>query len=204
EPRWPGSRASWTRRRSSTSWIGWTDAVGPGLQRRWRLWLAWLAVSALGCAPTTPPSPDGGASQARLGLGSGGYGLFEPIEEGDTLLLARGCQGSQHLWIALRIYQLDPNRDLVEMSLRRVDDGRSVTPDPFNLRVRFMDVNGVSQISGLQLPIPDPSLALDTDLDLRIRVTDEAGASAEDSRRIRAAWGDENCGDPALDAGTDA
>ena len=66
-------------------------------------WLIAVALALTSCAPpvaSVDASLDGGPP-ATLLLGAGRE-TFTPIAEGDTLLLARGCQGAQHVWITLR------------------------------------------------------------------------------------------------------
>lgn len=123
----------------------------------------------------------------RLGEGES---EFRAIEDGDTLLVARGCQGSQHVWISLRSEGLDPRRVAVQLTLAVQSDGTPValsldtqlsfTPDPSG---------GFAQLTGVTLQVPLPEDAIGQDLVLRGRLEDRAGVTATAERRVRIAWG---------------
>ena len=162
--------------------------------------LAPLFVVAALCGCDGPPivQMDGGhedapAAMGVLGLGEGELS-YRAIDDGDTLLVAQGCQGSQHVWITLRSEGMDPRGMIIDLDLRRESDGAQISAS-FHLRLSFdQDVSGeFAQLSGITLQIPDPDMALDTDLILSGRIQDRDGVVAESSRRVRIAWGTERC-----------
>jgi predicted small lipoprotein YifL len=160
-----------------------------------------LAVSGAACGgpgpPVEPPDAarpeDAAGARGVLRLGEGER-EFRPIEDGDVLLLARGCQGSQHVWMTLRSERMDPRGMVVELSMRRLDDGALVSA-MFRLRLSFTpDPSGdYAQLTGLTLQVPMPDDAIGRDLVLRGRIEDRAGVEASDERRVRVAWGPEVC-----------
>lgn len=160
-----------------------------------------LLVLALGGCTAPPDDPDAsiGGADARSGILTLGEGeaTFRAIEDGDTLLVARGCQGSQHVWITLRSEQMDPRGMIVELAARRADDGTLVSAQ-FRLRLSFTsDPSGAfAQLTGLTLQIPEPDLALGHDVILSGTIQDRAGLSAIAERRVRIEWGTEVCSSP--------
>ncbi len=176
--------------------------------------IAVLAVVA-GIACTPPPDGiDAGADDAAplrgtLGLGEGER-VYREIEDGDVLLIAQGCQGSQHVWLTLQASaEMDPRGMVVQLSLARARDEMLVSAQ-FRLRLSFTpDVGGsFSQLTGLTLQIEDPSIAIGEDLILHGRIEDRDGTEALTDRHVRVMWGDEVCssldGDAGADAGADA
>jgi hypothetical protein len=131
----------------------------------------------------------------RLVIGEG-ESTLEPIEDGDVLLLARGCQGSQHVWISLRADEgFDPRGMTVRLDLFRARDELRVSLD-FLVRLSFQrdETGGGSTLLGLTLQVPEPAIALDEELRLSAEITDRAGRTAQSLRTVRVAWGPEVCG----------
>jgi hypothetical protein len=56
------------------------------------------------------PAVDAGKPWMELGQGEI---EFAPLEDGEALPYAHGAQGGQHVWVAFRMYGLDPLRVLV-------------------------------------------------------------------------------------------
>lgn len=184
-----------------------------------RLWLGSLGsllagALLLGC-PTVPgvdagtdawaPPPDanfdgelpdaGAPEDRRLVVGEGESELV-PIEGGRTLLLARGCQGSQHVWISLRADPtFDPRGMTVRLDLFRARDDLRVSLE-FLVRLSFTpDATGTgSSLLGLTLQVPMPEIAIGEDLRLEAEITDRAGLTAHVERAVRVEWGTEVCG----------
>jgi hypothetical protein len=162
-------------------------------------WALVLGVAGLALGCSVPPG-DGDASvgdaSAAVGVLQLGEGerSFRAIEDGDTLLLARGCQGSQHVWMTLRALDMDPRGMVVQLSLGRAGDGSPVTSD-FRLRLSFTPegTGTASQLTGLTLQVPMPESALGQDLVLRGRLEDRAGVVALSERRVQIAWGTQTC-----------
>lgn len=143
-------------------------------------------ADAAALADATPPAPT-----LRLGEGEA---AFRAIADADTLLVARGCQGSQHVWMTLQSEGLDPRGVLVQLSLARVSDGGVVTLE-FSVRLSFVpDASGTfAQLTGVTLQVPLPDAAIGEDLVLVGRLVDRAGVTASAERRVRIAWGTEVC-----------
>lgn len=139
-----------------------------------------------------PPAVD--AAGPRVELGEGAID-FRPIVDGDTLLLARGCQGSQHVWVALRTHELIARAMIVTVSLDRAADGARISAD-FMVRLSLSEEpEGFATTGGITLQVPTPDADLDTDLRLSADVQDTAGRTAHAERRVRIAWGTEVCGE---------
>lgn len=135
-------------------------------------------------------------------IGTGGIDRYVPVEDGDTLELARGCQGGQHLWIGLRAYGLDTQPALISLSAVRATDGEVVSI-PTTVRLRFRQDDGYDEITGIQLIIPTPNELFDRDIDINARVAEDIsrGRMARTTRRVDVVWGDEVCGGALGDGG---
>ncbi len=168
--------------------------------------LAALAVLTLGaCACDPAPDPDTGTAdgglpadaavaEGTLELGEG-ESSFRAIEDGDTLLIARGCQGSQHVWITLRSQGLDPRGMTVRLDLLRPGSEQRVSLE-FFVRLSFdPDTGGdYAELRALTLQVPMPDDAIGEPLILRAEVSDRAGLRAAAERTVEIAWGTEVCG----------
>ncbi|HJL20140.1 MAG TPA: hypothetical protein RMH99_31025 [Sandaracinaceae bacterium LLY-WYZ-13_1] len=163
---------------------------------------ALLALLGLACDPVDP-APDGGTGgpdanvDPSLELGTG-EGFFQPFEDGDTLDLVSGCQGSQHVWIALRAEGIDPRGPIIDLELVRDSDG-TVVSQAFTVRVSFDAVAGTphADVYGLTLVVPEPDQAIGEDLTVRATVTDMNEVTVMDERPIRIDWGEGGCRGPA-------
>jgi len=174
--------------------------------------LVWGAL-VWGCPPgntpdagtdawTPPPDanfdgelPDAWVEDMRLVVGEGESAL-EPIADGRTLLLARGCQGSQHIWISLRAdSSFDPRGMTVRLDLFRARDDLRVSLE-FLVRLSFTpDATGTgSSLLGLTLQVPMPDIAIGEELRLEAQITDRAGMTARAVRSVEVDWGPEVCG----------
>ncbi len=180
-----------------------------------------LALSTSACPPPAPavdagadaPRPDAYApppdanfdgelpdawrrmEDGRLVMGEGESEVV-PIEDGRTLLLARGCQGSQHVWLSLRAASdFDPRGVTVRLDLFRARDDLRVSLE-FLVRLSFTpDATGSSsQLVGLTLQVPMPEIALGEDLRLVGEIRDRNGVTASSERLVRVEWGTEVCG----------
>ena len=159
--------------------------------------LALLLLASCAAAPDEDDaSIDATRATGTLGLGEGERD-FRAIEDGDTLLIARGCQGSQHVWMTLRSEDMDPRGMVVELAIVRADDDTLVS-SPFRLRLSFTPDGGgaFAQLTGLTLQIPEPDLAIGHDLVLRGRLEDRNAVEALAERSVRVEWGDEVCSSP--------
>lgn len=144
-------------------------------------------TAALGCDPGTA-DPDGGMVDAnvepRLTLGAG-EGRFSEFADNDTLPLVSGCQGSQHVWVALRAEGIERTGTIIELELIRTRDMTPVS-QTFRVRISFRDV-GASfvELTGLTLIVEDPDEALGEELLMRATITDRNDVELTDERPIR-------------------
>ncbi|WP_236607067.1 hypothetical protein [Sandaracinus amylolyticus] len=157
-----------------------------------------ILLAACSAGPDDPldAGPDARAT-GTLHLGEGEL-AFRAIEDGDTLLLARGCQGSQHVFVTLRSEDMDPRGMVVELELVREGSGESVSGE-FRLRLSFTpDASGAfAQLTGLTLQVAEPDGAIGDDLVLRGRIEDRTGIEAHAERRVRIEWGTQVCSEPS-------
>ena len=173
-----------------------------------------LAALIAGC-PGDDDDPDGGPIRVdgelgpEVAIGTGGIERYVPIDDGDTVLMARGCQGGQHVWVGVRARGLDTEPALVSLSGVRVRDSEMVSI-PITVRLRFVQdvADGWDEITGIQLVIPVADQAIDEEIDIRARVAEDfrGGQTQEATRRVRVVWGDEVCGalgDGGLDGDPD-
>ena len=139
-------------------------------------------------------APDAGAVGLALAVGTGAQGDFVPHEDGQTLRLQRGCQGSQHVFTSVRVNDAMGTRIVVGVRIVRVADGLLVSV-PLELRLPF-DPDappGVRQITGLTPVVEDPADVLDQEVRVEVFVRDDSGAEARGVMRGRAAWGNTAC-----------
>ena len=152
------------------------------------------------------------AIEPWLDVGTGGVGTFEPLSDGQTAYLARGCQGSQHVWISLRAANIDLQPAIINLLFERDSDGETVSI-PLQVRLRFEVVDGedYEELTGLALVVPDADALLGLPITLRARVAENlpGGVAVTAERRLTVQWGDEICGTrgdggPPADGGPDA
>jgi len=134
------------------------------------------------------PGPADGA-MAMLEMGSGGLDVFEPVAEGSTVLLEPGGQGLQHVWLGLRVSNIDAQPGLIEGSLVRLSDGHIVSL-PLRVRLRFIQERTYEELTGLRLVVPVADDIIGQEATLHARVTDPTGRTAEGERTVRVAWAD--------------
>ena len=126
-----------------------------------------LLILALGLAQCGPnPDGDGGVridANVEPGLEIGqGFEIFVPVEPGATVDLVAGCQGSQHVWTALRAQGIDRRGTIVDLALIR-DRDEEVVSQSFRVRVSMMEVPGETyvELTGLTLIVPTPDETLE-------------------------------------------
>lgn len=157
----------------------------PARARTWRGLLA-LGLLLAGCGDAS--SSDAPHSPPRVEVGTGRE--FTVLEEGATLELVRGSQGSQHVFVSLRAWELSPLTAQVELSLARTEDGRAVSA-PYKLRLPFEPGSGAeapATLESLLLVVTDPELAVDREVRLTATVQSESGARATDARTVTLQW----------------
>lgn len=185
-----------------------------------------LTLCLLSAACSGGDGSDGGtadATMARLEIGTGRIGVFEPLPDDGTALLAKGCQGSQHVWISLRTWGLDTVRALVSAEMRLEGDTESQSV-PLQLRLTFEEPNGEDyhELTGLQLIVPEPAMVEGKRcvIEATVSETESLGTTVTDTKHVIVEWGPEVCGstdggaadageedagvDAAVDAGSDA
>lgn len=148
----------------------------------------------LSCDGPAPDADAGRPLDPSLSIGTG-EGRFSSFEDNDTLDLLAGCQGAQHVWVALRATGLDPRGTIIDLSLRRASDD-VVVSSAFRVRVSMDPVPGMEghfEVYGLTAVVPEPDEALGQDLLLSVRVTDRADVEVFDERPIRIDWGVGGC-----------
>lgn len=177
-----------------------------------RCW-ALTAVSLLGaCAAGDEPGPavpglDAGMPRVDtavvpeevpfdVAIGTGSRGLFIPHEQGATLPLQRGCQGSQHIFTSVRILGAATGLVRVRVDIVRADDDAGVsvpidvrlTPEPDSLS------DLASRVTGLTPVVEVPRDVLGAEAIVRVSVEDESGALDTAEMRGVVAWGPDSCG----------
>lgn len=149
----------------------------------------------LGCDPGMP-AEDASVPMLDPVLELGvGEGRFTSFEDGQTLDLISGCQGLQHVWIAMRGQGIDPRGTLVDLSFRRASDDVMVS-QVFRVRISMQPVDGmpgVYELYGLTLIVPMPDDAIGQDLLLSATVTDRDDVMIMDERPVRIDWGEGGC-----------
>src|SRR5688500_751925 len=95
-----------------------------------------FALLACSTAPSTEPRDAGAAARVELGTGEV---AFESIpESGATLELVHGPQGGYHLVVAIRVWELVPDRLSIVYEVER-PGGELLARTPFVLdRARFV------------------------------------------------------------------
>ncbi len=151
--------------------------------RRLGIALAALALAAL-ALPACGPAPE-----LEVGVGEGRFNSFV---DGETLDLVSGCQGSQHVWTALRTRGLDPRSMIVDLRFVR-DRDSAVVSAPFLVRVTLDPNAGWDEQSGLTLVVPEPDEAIGEDLTLVVTATDRDDVSLTVERPVRIDWGAGGC-----------
>lgn len=154
-------------------------------------------LTACASAPAGDPSDAGGDAggeatlEVELATGARGW---EPFEDGEVLRLQRGCQGSQHVFVSIRVSGAAEGPLELDLVLRRHRDGESVSL-PYVLRLPFTDTPepGVREQTGLTPVVPIPADVLDEEVTLEASVVDTAGARGAVVRRALIAWGPDAC-----------
>lgn len=142
-----------------------------------------LALLLAGCAEDA--HDDAPVSAFAIALGQG-VDAFTPLDDGDTLLLERGTQGYQHVYIAVRA-AIPPGFHPVAVSL--VDASGDNAASPYRVGVPFTAVDEPwSEVVGLQVVIPEPSSVLAAPANLTVTVTAPDATEAWDARPVIIAW----------------
>lgn len=101
--------------------------VATGLHRGW--WVAGVVFLAMGCEDTPPNQtmdagpPDAGDPALTVGHGESGY---EPLADGDEVLLHMGIQGGWHIFAAARARDVSPGGAELDYTLVDPESGDPV------------------------------------------------------------------------------
>ena len=146
-------------------------------------------ISEVPASPTDAGvTVDAGATlpTAHLELGVGAA-AFSMIEDGGRVGLTRGPQGLQHVWVAARIRDMDPERVIVELSLSRQSDGALVS-EGYRVRLPFQTHTGYAERVGMQLVVLSPDDIVDRYAILTGRAINSEGVRAEATTRVLVQW----------------
>jgi hypothetical protein len=176
---------------------------------------AFCAALLLAACADDDGMPDGGplpdAIGAELLIGTGGIDCYLPLEDGDVAYLARGCQGSQHVWISLRARGLDLRSPLIQMRGVRASDASDEIGPVVQTRLTFDPIEGEDwfALDGMRILVPEPDAVAGEEVVLGVRVRENRspGITVEREKRVTLEWGPETCGGPTLcdpTGGTDA
>jgi len=166
--------------------------------------VAWLVAACLaGCGDDgVPPIP----AEASIEIGSG-QAEFVAVEDGATVDLVFGCQGGQHIWIALRMRNMNPRSAIVELVMERASDA-TIVSIPFTVRTTFEpDPTGsYYDIWGLTLQATGVDAVVEQDVVVHARVMDLGGLTSEATKPLHVRMGASACpraldGGVALDGG---
>jgi hypothetical protein len=158
---------------------------------RWAGLLA-LGLCLVGCGPDEPVDPLKPPVVLEVGTG----GAFTALEEGGTLDMYQGCQGSQHVFVSLRARELTNLRAQVQLSLERASDGEKVSVD-YKIRLVFDAPPSLGEpalLEGLLLQVSAPDEAVGREVRLKASIVTDANESATDTRTATLQWGQPTCG----------
>ncbi|QSQ21357.1 hypothetical protein JY651_40250 [Pyxidicoccus parkwayensis] len=148
------------------------------------LCVGWLVVG-LGLAGC-PGGPEGPLREIEVGTGRS----FTPIEEDATLELNSGGQGSQHVFVSLRAWELTNLKTEVKLSLERVSDGAQLSA-PYKVNLRFSrptQEGEPAKLEGLLLVVNDPAEAVGREVRINASFESDDGEHGTDSRSGTLQW----------------
>ena len=121
----------------------------------------------------------------ELILGTGKT-TFEPLEDGGVLVLERGSQGLQHIYVSLRA-PISEGFHLIDLTLTFDDH---VYSSPTRVNAPFLSVpgEGVTELVGQYVVVPEPTGVLDVPATLRASVESSVGGFGEVVREVRVSW----------------
>ena len=153
-----------------------------------RALLCCACALALACGSPADPekqadggvnSQDGGA-EPLLQVGTG-TDSFSALNDGDAVTIIAGPQGGYHVWTALRARApLDPTG--VSIHLRVLFNGAELSKNDYVLDLQKK--GAYFEWYAMTAFIPDPTAVQGKEIELAVDVTDKAGLSASDSRRV--------------------
>lgn len=115
-----------------------------------------------------------------------GQDAFEPLDADGMLLLERGPQGLQHVYVSLRA-PIPEGLHLIDLSITYDDRTFSA---PTRVNAPFISVPGedFAELVGQLVVIPEPNDVLDAPATLRARVEPRDGGFGEVDREVRVRW----------------
>lgn len=123
-------------------------------------------------------------------VGTGAPGAWRAFAEGDTLLLQRGLQGAQHVFVSVRIRDAAVGPMDLDIELRRVRDDEVVGmfySGPIEMD-RQLDER-TWETTGLTPVVPNPDDVLHEDIRIRVTAMDVTGGSVVVDRLAHVVWG---------------
>lgn len=147
-----------------------------------------LDAAAPDAAPTDMATPAAGDFPLELG---GGEAQLTPIADGDEVLLHRGCQGAQHIWISLHAPTLDPALYPVTLAITHPDGAEAVPAHTIDYDFAAADPG--AELVGVTLVVFDPLAVLGLPVDVHAMVETADGEVGRDTRRVVVEWGPDAC-----------
>lgn len=136
------------------------------------------------------PAPDAAIGDFPLELG-GGEDRLTPIADGDEVLLHRGCQGAQHIWISLRAPTLAPALYPVTLAITHPDGAEAVPAHTIDFD--FAPADPGAELVGVTLVVFDPLAVIGQPVDIHATVETPEGEVGRDTRRVTVEWGPDAC-----------
>lgn len=141
-------------------------------------------------APDDMAAPDAAVGDFPLELG-GGEEQLTPIADGDEVLLHRGCQGAQHIWISLRAPTLEPALYPVTLAITHPDGAEAVPAHTIDFDFTAADPG--AELIGVTLVVFDPLAVIGQPVDIHATVETADGEVGRDTRRVTVEWGADAC-----------
>jgi hypothetical protein len=133
------------------------------------------AVVAFGaCAePFTIDGPPG------IELGTGEY-AYEPVEDGQDIPLIHGPQGGYHVWVGLRMRDMNPNGMRLDTAVELADTATPVGRPLFFRFTMFRGESGEFEYAGLPEQL-EPAEVEGRAIRIEVVATDRGGRTATDA-----------------------
>ena len=142
---------------------------------------ALLSLCLVGCGePTEVLEPT-----FELTMGTG-RDAFEPLPDGGELVLERGSQGLQHIYVSLRA-PIAEGLHLIDVTI--TSNGR-VFSSPTRINAPFLSVDGqeFSELVGQFVVVPEPTDVLNAPATIRARVELNEVEFGQIERSVRVRW----------------
>lgn len=121
-----------------------------------------------------------GTPEITVGTGSDTYA---ELTDGQEVQIARGLQGGNHIWGAVRASRgLDPFQ--IELKYSVLKNGVELSGEPSVFHLNLVGHGEFNEVAGLRGIIPDPQAVAGQELVLRIVATDSGGRTAEHQRKV--------------------